>query len=86
MLIFGYRTRVAVLATLTSICEVCGVPAAHRVARRSRWFTLFFIPVVPLGAGQHTDTCIHCGRVRALTKEQAESVRVTPMAAPPASV
>ena len=74
MLIFGYRLRVAILATLTYICERCGVPAAHRVLRRRRWFTLFFIPVFPLGGGQYTDTCVNCGRVRELTREQAESV------------
>jgi hypothetical protein len=82
VLIFGFRTRVAVLATLTYVCEVCGVPAAHRVVRRSRWFTLFFIPVFPLGGGQYSDTCINCGRARPLTKEQADSVR--PVASAPA--
>lgn len=75
MLIWGLRTRVAVLATLTYICEVCGVSAAHRVVRRRRWFTLFFIPVFPIAADKYTDTCINCGRVRELTKEQADSVR-----------
>jgi uncharacterized Zn finger protein len=72
--IFGFRTRVAILATISYICETCGVAAAHRVVRRRRWFTLFFIPVIPLGPAKHTDTCINCGRVRLLTKEQAESV------------
>ena len=72
--IFGFRTRIAILATLSYICETCGVAAAHRVVRRRRWFTLFFIPVFPLGPGRYTDTCINCGRVRQLTKEQAESV------------
>jgi uncharacterized Zn finger protein len=73
--IFGYRTRIAILATLSYICETCGVSAAHRVVRRRRWFTLFFIPVIPLGPGRYTDTCINCGRVLRLTKEQADSVR-----------
>lgn len=80
MVIFGFRTRVAILATLNYICEVCGVAAAHRVVRRRRWFTLFFIPVIPLGAGRYTDTCISCGRVRQLTRDQAE--RATPTPAP----
>jgi hypothetical protein len=34
--IFGFRTRVAILATLSYICESCGVAAAHRVVRRRR--------------------------------------------------
>ena len=83
MVIWGYRTRVAILATLTYICETCGVQAAHRVVRRRRWFTLFFIPVFPLGADKHTDTCINCGRVLQLSKEQADSViPVAPAPAP----
>jgi zinc-ribbon family len=74
VLIFGFRTRAAILATLAYICDRCGVSAAHRVARRRRWFTLFFIPVFPIAATKYTDTCINCGRVRELTKEQADSV------------
>ena len=74
LVIFGFRTRVAILATLTYVCETCGVAAAHRVVRRRRWFTLFFIPVFPVGADRYTDTCINCGRVRQLTKEQADSI------------
>ena len=50
--IFGFRTRIAILATLSYICETCGVAAAHRVVRRRRWFTLFFIPAFPLGPGR----------------------------------
>jgi hypothetical protein len=75
MIIFGFRTRVAILATLTYICETCGVTAAHRVVARRRWFTLFFVPLFPINANQYTDTCIHCGRVLRLTKEQAGTVR-----------
>jgi hypothetical protein len=74
VLIFGVRTRVAILATINYICARCGVSAAHRVSRRRRWFTLFFIQVFPIGAAKYTDTCINCGGVRLLTKEQADSV------------
>lgn len=82
MLIFGYRTRVAILATLNYICGFCGVAAAHRVVRRRRWFTLFFVPVIPLGAGTYSDTCINCGRARQLTRQEAESVIPMPATAP----
>jgi uncharacterized Zn finger protein len=85
VLIFGYRTKVLILVTLNYICDTCGIPAAHRVVRRRQWFTLFFIPVFPLGPGSFTDTCINCGRVRQLTKEQAESVRPVAPAPSPSS-
>jgi uncharacterized Zn finger protein len=74
VLIFGFRTSFAILATITYICDRCGVSAAHRVARRRRWFTLFFIQVFPISATRYTDTCINCGRVQELTKEQVDSV------------
>jgi predicted RNA-binding Zn-ribbon protein involved in translation (DUF1610 family) len=75
VLIFGFRTRIAILATVTYICQTCGVMAAHRVVARRRWFTLFFVTVFPISENQYTDTCINCGRVLRLTKEQADSVR-----------
>ena len=74
MLIWGFRTRAAILATITYICGRCGVSAAHRIVRRRRWFTLFFITVFPISATKYTDTCINCGRVQELTKEQVDGV------------
>jgi predicted RNA-binding Zn-ribbon protein involved in translation (DUF1610 family) len=74
VLIWGFRTRAAILATITYICDRCGVSAAHRVVCRRRWFTLFFITVFPISATRYTDTCINCGRVLELTKEQVDSV------------
>jgi predicted RNA-binding Zn-ribbon protein involved in translation (DUF1610 family) len=74
VLIWGFRTRVAILAMMTYICDRCGVSAAHRVACRRRWFTLFFMAVFPISATKYTDTCINCGRVLELTKEQVDSV------------
>lgn len=74
MLIWGFRTRAAILATITYICDRCRVSAAHRVIRRRRWFTLFFITVFPISATKYTDTCINCGRVQELTKEQVDGV------------
>jgi hypothetical protein len=36
-----------------------------------RYFTLFFVPVIPLGTKYFT-TCTMCGRVTSITKEGAD--------------
>lgn len=71
MIIFGFRTFVKVLATLTLVCQRCGNPAAHRLVQRSRWFTLFFVPVIPLGVRRYS-TCTFCGATHNLTKQDAQ--------------
>jgi hypothetical protein len=70
-LIFGFRTRVKALARLLLICRACTRPASHAVYRKMRWFTLFFIPVIPLSR-KHLLQCAMCGHVGAISKEDAE--------------
>ena len=69
-IIFGIKRLVRRLATVFAICGQCGSPAAQVVARRSTWFSLFFIPVVPLG-NKYFTTCTLCGVATKLDKEQA---------------
>jgi hypothetical protein len=71
LIIFGFRTRVKALARLLLVCSVCGKPAAQTVYRRVRWFTLFFIPVVPV-TRQHRMQCALCGSVSSISKEDAD--------------
>ena len=76
----------AVLATLAYVCDRCGVHAAHRLVKRVRWFTLFFIPVFPVGGASYLDTCVNCGRVIKVDKQQAEAaIAQHPAGAPPAA-
>ena len=58
---------------LTLVCHRCGNPAAHRLVQRSRWFTLFFIPVIPLGVTRFT-TCTFCGASYKVSKENAQQM------------
>lgn len=60
LLIFGFKVRFTTIASLTFFCPVCGGDraAARRVARR--WFTLFWLPIVPLnkvGTIVECETC-----------------------------
>jgi hypothetical protein len=70
LIIFGIKRIVHRLATVFAMCGQCGSPAAQVVARRSTWFSLFFIPVIPLGS-KYFSTCTLCGVATALHKEQA---------------
>ena len=71
MLIFGMRTMSKTLAMITLVCGKCGNPSAHRIMQRSRWFTLFFIPLIPLGFTRYS-VCTYCGATAKITKEEAQ--------------
>ena len=69
-LIFGIKRMVRRLATVFALCSRCGSPAAQVVVRRTTWFALFFIPVVPLKT-TYLSTCTLCGTSTRLDKEEA---------------
>ena len=71
IIIFGFRRMLARLGTVFVMCGSCSTPAAHALVRTRRWFTLFFIPVIPLGTKYFT-TCALCGRGTQITKEGAD--------------
>ena len=71
MLILGVTVREYLLSTLMYVCEVCGNNAAHRLVKRVRKFTLFFIPLFPVGT-TYTDDCAACGRVISVPRDRAE--------------
>ncbi|PRY39736.1 zinc ribbon family protein [Umezawaea tangerina] len=70
MVIFGFRTKVFVLAVLTLLCPRCGNPAAHPVHRAVTKFTLFFVPLFPIRV-KYSTQCTFCGLAGGLSKEQA---------------
>lgn len=71
LVIFGVSVSEDVLGVLRYVCETCGNVAAHRVMRRRRRFTLFFIPLFSVGTS-YSDTCTWCARTRELSQQQAE--------------
>ncbi len=73
LIIFGVRSFAKTLAMLTLGCRHCHSAAAHRLVQRSRWFTLFFIPLVPLGISRHT-VCAFCGVAQKVSKADAEQL------------
>jgi hypothetical protein len=85
LIIFGVRSIEKTLATLTLVCGRCQNAAAHRLVQRSRWFTLFFIPLVPLGSTRYT-VCAFCGVAHKLSKADSHQLLHTAPAATPAVV
>lgn len=73
LIIFGIRSFAKTLAMLTLVCGRCHNTAAHRLVQRSRWFTLFFIPLVPLGFTRHT-VCAFCGVAQKVSKADAQQM------------
>jgi hypothetical protein len=71
IILFGFRRKSARLATIFVMCGHCHTPAAHALTRSRRFFTLFFIPIIPLGTKYFT-TCTMCGHVTQITKEGAD--------------
>jgi hypothetical protein len=72
VLIFGLSVSEALLSTLIYTCETCGNSAAHRLVKRTRRFTLFFLPLFPVGT-TYVDTCAACGRLIEVSRDRAEA-------------
>ena len=66
LIIFGLRVFYRTIAQGTFHCRRCGGDRQYRHRAGRRWFTLFFIPVIPLNAvGEHVQ-CTTC-RTRYVT-------------------
>ena len=69
-LIFGIKRLKRRLVTTFALCGRCGTPAAQVVTRIGTWFSLFFVPLIPLGT-KYLSTCTFCGESTKLEKLQA---------------
>lgn len=59
LVIFGMSRRVRRLGVVQRGCGACGQVAAHPLERTRNWFTLFFVPLVPLST-RYTTRCAFC--------------------------
>lgn len=60
MIIFGWSAKTVIQAVINYFCLGCGTMSEHAVTQRRRWFTLFFIPVIPFHQ-QRQQVCYDCG-------------------------
>ena len=59
------------MANVFAMCGVCHTPAAQGIVRIKTFFTLFFIPLIPVGT-KYRSVCTMCGATSNLTKDQAD--------------
>lgn len=62
LIIFGTRLRARTIATGEFFCQYCGADRNYVLQQLRRWFTLFFLPVLPMGKvlGEQVK-CTTCG-------------------------
>lgn len=61
IIIWGWRAVKTVIGTGEFYCPRCGVDTPYQHLKLRRWFTLFFLPLIPL---QVLGTCIECTRCK----------------------
>ena len=71
--LFGFKTSSRTLGLARAACPHCGHSAAQRIDRNRRAFSLFFIPVVPLGSS-YSATCTACARTTRIDRRQADRI------------
>jgi hypothetical protein len=59
VVIFGWFRQPTFLASRTEECSTCGEIGNHWLIRKTNWFTLFWIPVLPLWIS-HGQVCGNC--------------------------
>jgi hypothetical protein len=61
MIIFGARSMESVRSTGIFNCPRCGPSKPYQHKSVNRWFTLYFIPVIPMGSVGAYVQCAQCG-------------------------
>lgn len=85
LIIFGLRVFYRTIAQGTFHCRRCGGDRQYRHRAGRRWFTLFFLPVIPLNAvGEHVQ-CTTC-RTRYVTDVLSQPTTAQMQAALPAGM
>ncbi len=85
LIIFGLRVFYRTIAQGTFHCRRCGGDRPYRRRSGRRWFTLFFLPVIPLNSvGEHVQ-CTTC-RTRYVTDILSQPTTAQMQAALPAGM
>ena len=61
-IIFGVHPQTKKLGQDLRDCIRCAKPTVHTLEKRRSWFTVFFLPVFPLGGMQQFKKCNLCGQ------------------------
>lgn len=78
--LFGVRSKAKGIGQVENLCTKCNRPTMHAIVESKKFFTLFFIPVIPLGANAFAK-CGICGLARKCSTELKDQVQPKAMAA-----
>lgn len=74
MILYGTKTFRKILGyTKIKQCAHCGGEARHAIVRNFTWFTLFFIPLIPLWMS-YTLVCPSCQTETKIKKKDIENI------------
>ena len=74
IIFYGDREIKRIVAkTAPQECEICHTTDSLQIQKTARWFTLFWIPIVPLSAS-YTLVCPTCGLLAELDKGKAKEM------------
>jgi len=74
IILFGTKRMRTSLGTVMLLCQRCQRPSAHAVVKLRTWFTLFFIPLFPVGV-KYATACPMCGVGTRIDKAQADHLQ-----------
>lgn len=74
LIIFGFRTLLHVIGVGDFHCPHCDSDRRYEKVQPRRWFTLFFIPIIP---GTRQDPVVRCMTCRSLWDEQVLALPTT---------
>jgi len=80
LFLLGVRTKAKPVGQVERSCTKCARPTVHVAVETRRWFTLFFIPVIPLGSN-HFTKCGVCGLTTKCPRELKDQLSTMAMAA-----
>lgn len=60
-ILWGWRIRKHEISAGQFHCQSCAADAPYKLVEPRRWFTLFFIPVIPLDRQDRYVECAKCG-------------------------
>jgi uncharacterized Zn finger protein len=80
LFLFGLRRKATIIGQFERVCSKCGRQTVQSVIESQRWFTLFFIPVIPFGSSYST-RCNLCGLVLKGSAELKAQASVKALAA-----
>nr|BBH92928.1 hypothetical protein KTA_11270 [Thermogemmatispora argillosa] len=82
VIVYGYRTKQWLMGRIPALCQRCQRMTQQQVVRSQRKFTLFWIPLFPIGTKTFL-VCTLCGNQVRIENKQADAWFNRPAGPPP---